>query len=173
MARTVREVTEAFELLFRSFHDRAFRKSLDFHCMGERQLLPVVRTFLLGYFGHDLNAESACTLPGCLSGRGRLDFLIGNVAVEFAVRKPTARKSSLSASVNASEAKKLMTHQGLGLLVLFDFSRTPYTRAQLDAFRNWPSLGQGNHDKSAFNLAYFHLGPDREVACHRLNIRVH
>jgi hypothetical protein len=34
-------------------------------------------------------------LPGSLSGNGRIDFIVDKVAVEFAVRKPTAAKLSL------------------------------------------------------------------------------
>lgn len=53
--------------------------------------------------------------------------------------------------------KKLMKYDGKALLVLFDFSTTPYSKAQIEAFRDWPSLGKGNHKKSAFNVAYFYV----------------
>ena len=78
-----------------------------------------------------------------------------DMAVEFAVRKPGAARSALSASVNSTEVKKLMKYDGKALLVLFDFSDTPYTEEQIESFRSWPSLGRGNHRKSAFNVAYF------------------
>ncbi|MDD9054901.1 type I restriction-modification system subunit M N-terminal domain-containing protein [Escherichia coli] len=94
-------------------------------------------------------------LPGSISGHGYIDFVIDDVAVEFAVRKPGAARSALSASVNSTEVKKLMKYDGKALLVLFDFSDTPYTEEQIESFRNWPSLGRGNHRKSAFNVAYF------------------
>jgi hypothetical protein len=101
--------------------------------------------------------EAITSLPGSLTGNGYIDFLIDNVAVEFVVRKPEAAKSNLSASVNSTEIKKLMKHDGLALLVLFDFSKTPYTEDQIESFRDWPSLGKGNHKKSPFNVVYFYL----------------
>lgn len=67
----------------------------------------------------------------------------------------------MSATVNSTEIKKLMKHDGLAALVLFDFSKTPYTEDQIESFRNWPSLGKGNHKKSAFNVAYFYLEKQR------------
>jgi hypothetical protein len=157
MAITVTEVVEAFDLLFNSLHRKEFKKTLRLNEWGEQELLPLVRTFLLGYFGESLVPEAKSKLPGSLSGHGYIDFVIDNVAVEFAVRKPTAAKSNVSASVNVTEIKKLMKHDDLALLVLFDFSKTPYTEEQIERFREWPSLGKGNHKKSAFNVAYFFL----------------
>lgn len=161
MAITVNEVVESFDLLFSSFLRRDFSKTLRLHEWGEQELLPLVRTFLLGYFGESIVPEAKSKLPGSLSGQGYIDFIIDNVAVEFAVRKPTAAKSTLSASVNVTEIKKLMKHDNLALLVLFDFSKTPYTEEQIERFREWPSLGKGNHKKSAFNVAYFYLKKHR------------
>jgi len=54
-----------------------------------------------------------------------------------------------------------MKYDGLAVLVLFDFSKTPYTEDQIESFRDWPSLGKGNHKKSAFNVAYFYLAKQR------------
>lgn len=161
MALTVNEVIEAFDLLFSSLHRKEFSKTLCLNEWGERALLPLVRTFLLGYFGESLAPEAKSKLPGTLSGEGYIDFVIDNVAVEFAVRKPTAAKSNVSATVNSTEVKKLMKYDGLAVLVLFDFSKTPYTEDQIESFRDWPSLGKGNHKKSAFNVAYFFLEKQR------------
>lgn len=174
MALTITEVAEAFDLLFTSLQAPKFSKTLRLHEWGERELLPLVRTFLLGYFGESLVPEAKAKLPGTLTGNGYIDFIIDNVAVELAVRKPRASKSNLSATVNTTEVKKLMKHDGLSLLVLFDFSASPYTEEQIDKFRNWPSLGRGNHKKSAFNVAYFYLGKQRpkETAMILKNIRV-
>ncbi len=157
MAITVKEVVEAFDLLFSALHRKEFTKTLCLNELGERELLPLVRTFLLGYFGESLVPEAKTKLPGTLTGEGYVDFLIDNVAVEFAVRKPSASKSNVSATVNSVEIKKLMKYDGLAVLILFDFSRTPYTEEQIERFRDWPSLGKGNHKKSAFNVAYFHI----------------
>lgn len=174
MAFTVKDIVEAFELLFSSLHRKEFTKTLQLNEWGEQELLPLVRTYLLGYFGESLVPEAMTKLPGSLSGNGYVDFLIDNVAVEFAVRKPTAAKSNVSASVNSTEIKKLMKHDGLAVLVLFDFSKTPYTEEQIESFREWPSLGKGNHKKSPFNVAYFYLEkhcPKTSAYCTK-NIRV-
>jgi|SRR5215471_18032511 len=89
MAITVKKVIEAFELLFSSLHRREFSKTLCLNEWGEKDLLPLVRTFLLGYFGESLVPEAKSQLPGTLSGESYIDFVIDNVAVEFAVRKLT------------------------------------------------------------------------------------
>lgn len=174
MAITVNEVVAAFELLFVSIHQKKFSKTLRLNEFGEQALLPLVRTFLLGYFGESLVPEAMAKLPGSLSGNGRVDFMIDNVAVEFAVRKPTAARSNVSATVNSPEIKKLMMHDDLSVLVLFDFSENPYTEEQIESFRNWPSLGQGNHKKSAFNVVYYYVSDHRTKTCSYLkkNIRV-
>lgn len=163
MSITVTQAIVAFELLFSSLHRNEFKKTLRLNEMGEQELLPLVRTFLLGYFGESLIPEAKTKLPGSLTGTGYFDFLIGNVAVELAVRKPDASKSNLSASVNSSEIKKLLKHDGLALLVLFDFSKTPYTEEQIEKFRDWSSLGRGNHKISAFNVAYYYRKKQRPL----------
>lgn len=149
-------VVDAFELLYAAFLRKGFSKTLRLSEWGEHDLLPLVRTFLLGYFGESLIPEAKAVLPGSLSGSGRLDFIVGGVAVEFAVRRPDAPKATLSLVVNSSEVKKLMKFDGPALLVLFDFSKTPFTANDIEAFRNWPSLGKGPHKKSPFNVAYFY-----------------
>ena len=163
MSITIAEIVKSFDLLYNSMHRKEFSKTLRLNEWGEQELLPLVRTFLLGYFGESLVPEAKSKLPGALSGYGRIDFMVDNVAVEFAARKPTSAKSNVSASVNISEMKKLMKHDGLALLILFDFSKTPYTKEQIKRFRHWPSLGKGNHAKSAFNVAYFYLEKLRPV----------
>ena len=174
MGVTITEVVNAFDLLFSSINKKEFSKTLCLKEWGERDLLPLVRTFLLGYFGESIVPEAKSKLPGALSGEGYIDFIIDNVAVELAVRKPTAAKSHLSASVNVSEVKKLMKYDGLALLVLFDFSKTPYTEEQILKFKDWPSLGKGNHKKSPFNVAYFYLEKLKPItlSCIVKNIRV-
>ncbi len=174
MSVTITEVVDAFDLLFSSINNKEFSKTLCLKEWGERDMLPLVRAFLLGYFGESIIPEAKAKLPGTFSGNGYIDFIIDNVAVELAVRKPTAAKSNLSANVNASEVKKLMKYEGLALLVLFDFSKNPYTEEQILKFRDWPSLGKGNHKKSAFNVAYFYLEKLKPITpgCIVKNIRV-
>lgn len=173
MKVTIKSVIEAFDLLFTSINNRKFRKTLSINKYKEKDLLPLVRMFLLGYFGESIVPEAKTKLPGALTGSGYLDFLIGDVAVEFACRPPHASRQNLSATVNSSEAKKLLKHDGLSVLILFDFSKDPFPEEKIESFRNWPSLGKGNHKKSPFNVAYFHF--DRRnggTKIIRKNIRV-
>ncbi len=174
MAVTVKEIVDAFDLLFDSMHRRRFCKTLRLKEFTEQELQPLVRSFLLGYFGESIVPEAKAILPGALSGKGRIDYLIDNVAVELAVRSKGKAKANISSSVNTNEVKKLMKHNGLALLVLLDFSDSPATDEDIERFREWPSLGKGNHKKSPFNVAYFYKKPTKKIAlgCITKNIRV-
>lgn len=174
MALTITEVVDAFDLLFASMHKKEFCKTLRLKEFTEQELHPLVRTFLLGYFGESLIPEAKAVLPGSLTGSGRFDYLIGNIAVELAVRNKGKAKANISSSVNSSEVKKLMKHDGLSLLVLFDFSDDPVTDDDIARFRGWPSLGKGNHKKSPFNVAYFYKKKTKKLSlqCITKNIRV-
>lgn len=70
--------------------------------MNERRLLPLVRAYLLGYFGQ-VAPEARSLLPGSLTGIGSIDFLVGNVAM--AVRRPMDPKRALSDIHNSTEIK--------------------------------------------------------------------
>lgn len=172
MTIRVKEVIEAFELLFDGLHDRDFRKTLSLTKYRERDLNPLVRTFLLGYFGA-VSPEVRSALPGSLTGEGSIDYVIGDVAVEFAVRRPHDARLNLSAVTNATEVKKLTKWRGKSLLVLFDFSRDPFERVDLERYREWPSLGKGSHKKNAFTVAYFNRGTSSspKLALEKLLIR--
>jgi hypothetical protein len=174
MSTTIKSVVEAFELFFTALHQREFRKTIPMHEWSERELLPLIRTFLLGYFGESLIPEAKSKLPGSLSGHGRIDFIVGGVAVEVAVRRPSKSGAALSNTVNSTEAKKLMKYDGSAVLVLLDFSAKPFEEAQIESFRDWPSLGKGNHKKSAFNVVYFYVANRRplQIAYIKKNIRV-
>ncbi|WP_084615740.1 hypothetical protein [Solimonas flava] len=174
MAVTVTEVVEAFDLLFASMHRKEFCKTLRLKEYTERELQPIVRSFLLGYFGESLVPEAKAVLPGSLSGSGRVDFLVGNVAIELAVRSKGKAKANISSSVNTKEIKKLIKHDGLAVMVLLDFSDTPATDHDIERFREWPSLGKGNHTKSPFNVAYFYKKRTKALSlgCITKNIRV-
>lgn len=174
MATTITEITDCFEYFFNSLYRREFVKTLRLNECSERELLPLVRCYLLGWFADNVSPEVKSKLPGTVSGHGYIDFVIDDVAVEFAVRKPTAACSSVSATVNSTEVKKLMKHDGKALLVLLDFSYSPYSEEQIDSFRNWPSLGQRNHRKSAFNVVYFFVEKRRPLAFGKItkNIRI-
>nr|WP_237402054.1 hypothetical protein [Serratia plymuthica] len=174
VATTITEITDCFEYFFSSLYRREFVKTLRLNECSERELLPLVRCYLLGWFADNISPEVKSKLPGTVSGHGYIDFVIDDVAVEFAVRKPTAARSNVSATVNSTEVKKLMKHDGKALLVLFDFSDTPYSEEQIESFRNWPSLGRGNHRKSAFNVVYFFVGKRRPLTLGKItkNIRI-
>lgn len=156
MSITIAKVREAFNLLYESIHDRQFRKTLRINEWSEKELLPLVRTFLLGYFGH-CYPEVSVRLQSSASGWGRIDFQIGDVAVEFAVRRPLDRKGPLSSKVNTTEAIKLMMYDGPAILILFDFSMHPFSDDDIERFRDYPSLGKGNFKRSAFNVAYYYI----------------
>lgn len=156
MATTIKKVIEGFELLFSSFNRKDFNKSLALQHWEEKELLPIVRAFLLGYFGKKMVPEFSVNLPGAPSGIGRIDFLIDDVAVEFAVRTPNSPACKISPETNKTEIKKLLKYTGKSVLVLFDFSKSPYSEKDLDDFKCCP-LGKGNHKKSPFTVAYFHI----------------
>lgn len=174
MAITILEIEEAFELLFESFINKDFSKSLYLDHWGEKDLLPLIRTFLLGYFGESLIPEAESELPGSLSGYGRIDFLLGNTAIEFAVRTPECHKSKLKCNINQTEVKKLLKHDGPSVLVLFDFSDCPLSKNELQQYRETPSLGKGNYYKSPFNIIYFYIKKKRPKTSgkEKLNIRI-
>ena len=143
---------EAFDLFYQSLWRRDFRKSLRLNEWSERKLLPLARTFLLGYFGESLVPEASSVLPGSLSGNGRIDFIVRDLAVEFVVRRPLDGKAILSPCSNKDEVKKLLKHDGQALLVMYDLSRDHMVDQDLESFRDLPSLGRGPHKKSPFNL---------------------
>ena len=60
MAFTVKDIVEAFELLFSSLHRKEFTKTLQLNKWGEQDLLPLVRTYLLGYFGIGRHGVTSC-----------------------------------------------------------------------------------------------------------------
>ena len=88
MGTSVKAVAESFNLLFESLRDPAFCRTQKLNTWGERDLLLLVRAFLLGYHKH-IVPEHGVRLPGSATGMGRIDFLVDGVAVEFAVRRPT------------------------------------------------------------------------------------
>lgn len=159
MATSVKSVVEALHHLYGALLDREFSKTLHLDDWNERELAPLVRAFLLGWFGHGyVSPEVEARLPGSLSGKGRVDFIVDGVAVELAVRCKSGHRSSLSRSVNATEIKKLMKFPGPALLALFDLSKDPLEAKAFNNFREWPSLGRGNHKKSPFQLSYHFRG---------------
>ena len=171
---TIKEISAAFQVFYEGLRDKQFTKSLYLDHWSERDLLPLVRTFLLGWFGKGRVApEVMSKLPGKLTGMGRLDFVIHDVAVELAVRRKGGQRSNLSAAVNSDEILKLMKFDGKAVLILLDFTDDPLDDAALEKFRDWKSLGQGNHKKSPFNVSYHYRDPESCLLAHSVTrIRV-
>lgn len=175
MTISIRDVVDSFEYLFDSFYRKEFIKTHRFNKGNERELLPLVRWYLLGRYDDLVYPEFKSRLQGSPTGNGYIDFVIDDIAVEFAVRIASAPKAAISASVQTTEMKKLMKYDGKALLVLFDFSATPYTEPEINDFRYIPSLGKGNHKCSAFNLAYFYVASRRPFETGKIskNIRIY
>lgn len=167
----IKDVVAAFELLYASIHEREFRKTLPLNKYGERDLAPLVRTFLLGWFGR-VSPEARSALPGSLTGQGSIDFIVDDVAIEFAVRRQRDKRAALSDVTNATEVKKLMKHPGRSVLVLYDFSKDAFELEDLQRYREWRSLGQGNHKVSAFNVAYFFRLPGSPITNDKMVLNV-
>lgn len=156
MTARIGEVFEAFEYLYAKLLDRSFAKSAGFEHYSESELLPLVRAYLLGYF-EDIEPELTSSLPGCSTKYGRIDFRVGDVAVELAVRSSgVRRKRALCADENQTEVRKLLRWPGQGLLVLYDFGSPPLSDDDLERYRTLPKLGRGQWATSSFQLAYFY-----------------
>ena len=166
MARvSIKEVREAFEVLFDALLDPAFRKTSDFRQLSERPLLSYIRFFLLGWFG-DVAPEARARLAAGRSGR--FDFLVGNTAIEVAVKSSSAYFGNpLAFPTNYSEIVKLLKHDGPSILVLLDFSKKPAfpEKKSLDAYYGSFVAGKGNHKTSSFTVLYYRNvpGPDRSI----------
>lgn len=168
MAVTRKQIQDAFDLLFQGILNPEFNKSLYLESWGERALLPLVRTFLLGYFG-DLRVEVVSRLPWALSGKGRLDFCIGDVAVEFAVRIDGKYPRVLGLDDNYDEIIKLALYDGPAVLVLFDFAKKSLDRTELECYRQVPSPGRGNYKRSGYSVLYYHKSSMNSI---RMNVVV-
>lgn len=170
MATTIANVHDAFQLLFTSLCTKEFSKSLNLSHRSERELLPLVRTFLLGYFGTKVKPETLSKLPGASTGNGRIDFIVDDVAVELAVRRPRYSKRHLRVVGNKTEVKKLLCYEGKALLVLFDFSGKPLSNEDLYSYRTLPELDE-EHSISPFQISYFYIDETNEHAVQKLQIR--
>lgn len=54
MSTSVRDVVSSFDYLFSSLYRREFVKTLRLNECNERELLPLVRCYLLGWFSDNL-----------------------------------------------------------------------------------------------------------------------
>ncbi|MBF0383902.1 MAG: hypothetical protein HQL69_23040 [Magnetococcales bacterium] len=161
---TIKQVGEAFHHLFSHLTTPEFRKSNNFASLNEQEMLLLVRFFLLGRFS-DVRAEH---LSDYWPNK-RIDFMVGDVAVEMAVRPYDKGQHRLNQSINTSEINKLVKYDGPSALVLLDFSEDPLTKAELEAeYRKTPSLGAGKHKLYSYSVLYFFT--DGEPSWLRLNI---
>lgn len=165
-AFTIATVKTAFTLFFEHARDPVFSKTHALHTWNERDLLVPLRMFLLGYF-KTLIPEETVDLPGTSTGTGRIDFLVGDIAVEVAVRHAGGARAKVLQRENAPEVKKLSRYPGPSVLVLLDFSSDRVPDEELDGYRELPSLGKGNWTKYPFSILYFQ-GDD---GAKRMNIR--
>lgn len=173
---SIKTVQESFHLLYDSFGESSFVKTQGFEWWGEKNLLPNVRFFLLGYFGNDLEPEYKTELLSSKTGNGYIDFVVGKTAVEFAVRLPDEKKSKLTAYTNRDERQKLIRRKKMhpwlerGVHILFDFSQDPLSDEQLEDYRELPDFGSGNYNKDNFSVLYFYRSSANETDCIRKNI---
>lgn len=160
MATSMKSIAEAFLTFHRATLDSEFSKSRGLHDFNEQQLLLPIRFFLLGWFGK-IEAETGARRPSAMTRAGRIDFLVGNTAVEVAVRPYSqTHHQRLHPTSNRTEMEKLMLHPDLSMLVLLDFAPTRVDWDVLVGYRNPPSLGSGNYNKSNFDVYYFHREVD-------------
>lgn len=68
MSTTITEVTECFEYLFSSLYRKAFVKTLRLNECSERELLPLVRCYLLGWFADSVSPEVRGNCPAVSPG---------------------------------------------------------------------------------------------------------
>lgn len=68
VATTITEITDCFEYFFSSLYRREFVKTLRLNECSERELLPLVRCYLLGWFARQkLKASYLERYPGMVS----------------------------------------------------------------------------------------------------------
>ena len=171
---TVNEISDCFELMFKAFHSKEFCKTHKLNHWRESQLLPLIRVGLLCYFEKQALPEIEVSTPWTQSKKSRIDFRVGNVAIEFAVRNPGKSYTNVSASTNTTEIKKLMKWtEGKSVLVLFDFSDSPFDMDELQWYREHPKFGSGNHKKNAYSVLYFFVAKRRPLAtgCYLVQVR--
>lgn len=142
---SIRAIVSAFEDAFAALHERDFRKTYRFDEWSERELNPAFRMYLLGRF-----AKVVCEYR--LPSGGRIDFVVGKIAVEFAVARSGYGAGSLGSGANRTELAKLAEYAGPSLLVLLDFNESACFNR--DTFRSrYRERWAGIEVKSPVNVA--------------------
>ena len=165
MAITIEQVSYAFNLFYRNIHRQDFVKSLKLSAHGERDMLPLLRAFLLGFFGESLAPEADANLAGTAPDKGNFDFVIETAAIAFAVRKKSKdkTKSALSYVAPPSDLANLLKHDGLQVLVLFDFTKHPLSADDIETIATWDIPGRGNDTTAVLHVLYFCLESTRPI----------
>lgn len=156
----VKSIVDVIQL----FRDKSISKTMQMSHMNEKKLLPYLRFYLAGKYGKSLSVEIPCKYK--IKKRtivheydGRIDFKIGNVAVEIAVRTTNGNPTTLVTSSNEDELIKLMLYKNAStrLLILIDFSKAELRFDLLiDRMRDIATnlrVGSGNK-KHKFTAAY-------------------
>ncbi len=145
---SIKDIQHSVEDFLEICHARQFAKTYNFKNYSEKELLPLLRFFFAGRFGRVVIPECPAHYAELKRKRthycdGRLDFLIGNVAVEVAVRPKYSSGSEMTAAKNYSEANKLSLFRNAKkrVLILMDFSK-----ASMDFDLNMKNMKQYMRD---------------------------
>ncbi len=154
-----------------------FSKTKYFDWWKEQDILTHVRFYLLGYF-QKIKSEVQTELIGSPTKVGYFDFVINNVAIEFAIRRPVTHATDIAFNKNYTEILKLMRRKKLhknlkyGVLVLLDFSGRCLKNEHFEAYRCSTDLLSGNYKKDTFSILYIHIDENNQSECIRKEIRV-
>ena len=168
---SIDSIATAFAHLYTGLQKRRLTKAKKMSGWNEQKLLPLVRFFLFGKYGTILQPEYPISTWSTKQTNGRLDFLIGKVAVEFAVRNDGKGRGNISSKLNRPEVRKLSYYPGKSVLVLFDFSTTPYTRRELNEFRRMKPFIDPRGKPSSFNVLYYNTAAAEDHPYFKLNVR--
>ncbi|TCP11454.1 hypothetical protein EV697_1075 [Bisgaardia hudsonensis] len=178
---------KAFERLYCSCHKGDIIDELCFSNKNAKEFLPIAQAYLSGSLDGSIPENIFSEIDKELITIRENKFILDSefsffiqkkkeVAIQFLVRSEERESNPLVASQNEEKIKKLIKHKGLSLLILFDFSeQLSYKQVKtiINEYRNIPSLGRGNHNKSAFNIAYFYINEENKLASEKANIRVY
>ncbi len=138
------DLQEAISIFIDSLFDKHFQKTRPTK-LNERELLRVLKYFLLGYYG-EVRTEAPAT-------GGRFDYMLGSTAVEVAVSNSNI-STNLQCNQNVSEMRKLRKHPDMSILLLLDLSGKRSLQAKhIDQYRQW-SPGKGNHKTYPVTVLY-------------------
>ena len=174
---SINQVKESFLLLNKQMRKKDFSKTKYFDWWKEQDILTHVRFYLLGYF-QKIKSEVQTELIGGSTKVGYFDFVVNNVAIEFAIRRPITHATDIAFNKNYTEILKLMRRKKLhknlkyGVLVLLDFSGRCLKNEHFEAYRCSTDLLSGNYKKDNFSILYIHIDENNQSACIRKEIRV-